>query len=108
MVKVLVLLKSVQCELSVHLVKSTVSRSDILHSSNSTQEVSDWGVSSCVLSLQSDRVKRRKKFDILRSSEFVGLAQKLGSLGTEWLKLLHFSQENKLLVGREVFQVGRA
>ena len=56
MVKVLVLGKSVQRELSIHLVQGTVTRSHKFHSTNSTNEISSSSISGCVLSLQSDGV----------------------------------------------------
>lgn len=91
MVKVFVLGKGVQRQLSVHLVQSTEKRSHKLHAADPSKKLGSALIRSRILSLESNEVISRQDFDVLGGDEVISHAEQMGSLSSQGASLLHLS-----------------
>lgn len=105
-VEVLVLGKGLDGELLVGLEQGAVQRAHKLHAADGTKQLGGAVRSSGVTSTQGNAVVGSLDLDVLGRDEVVDSTQLGSSLGRQGAVLVELAEENKLLVTREVLDVG--
>lgn len=105
MVKVLVLGKRLQGEVPVNLVQGAEQGSHKLHPADLSEQIGRRLVAAGVVGLEGELEVGKLELDVLGVEQIVDLAEELGSVGAQGLKLLQLLEEDNLLVGREAFNI---